>query len=263
MMHDFGVTATRVVFLDLPVSSTSSWPPPGRSIPYRWMPEAGARVGVMPRHGAGSDVRWIGIDPVYVFHVLNAFDDGDRVVIDVVRYDRAFDTAPGRGRSPRPARRWPAGRSTWPPTGSPSSGSTTPPSSSPASTTPWPGAPTATATAPGWRTPDQPGLTGPGQVRPGPRRVDPVRPGRAPLPRGAGVRAGGRRPGRGRGLDPHRGLRRRPRRQRPGHPRRHLLRRPTGGHRPPAGPGALRIPRIVGARPTAARPPGRHGRHRG
>ena len=41
-------------------------------------------------------MRWIDIDPSYVFHVLNAYDDGDAVVLDVLRYDRAFDTATGR-----------------------------------------------------------------------------------------------------------------------------------------------------------------------
>ena len=39
------------------------------------------------------------MDPSYVFHVLNAFDDGDRTVLDVVRYDSVFDTGTGRGRS--------------------------------------------------------------------------------------------------------------------------------------------------------------------
>ena len=34
--------------------------------------------------------------PTYVFHVLNSYDDGDAVVMDVVRYDRAFDTDPGQ-----------------------------------------------------------------------------------------------------------------------------------------------------------------------
>ena len=95
MIHDFGVTATRAVFLDLPVVFDLELAGAGRSIPYRWMPEAGARVGVMPRAGGNAQVRWIGIDPVYVFHVLNCFDDGDGVIIDVVRYDTAFDTAPG------------------------------------------------------------------------------------------------------------------------------------------------------------------------
>ena len=96
MAHDFGVTATRVVFLDLPVVFDLGLASLGRPLPYRWMPDAGARLGVMPRSGSNHDVRWISIDPVYVFHVLNAFDDGDVVVMDVLRYDRAFDTAPGQ-----------------------------------------------------------------------------------------------------------------------------------------------------------------------
>jgi carotenoid cleavage dioxygenase-like enzyme len=95
MIHDFGVTATRVVFLDLPVVFDLDLAASGRQLPFRWFPEAGARVGVMPRDGVGTDIRWISIDPVYVFHVLNAYDDGDSVVMDVVRYDSAFDTAPG------------------------------------------------------------------------------------------------------------------------------------------------------------------------
>ena len=51
MMHDFGVTASRVVFLDLPVVFDLELAAAGRSVPFRWMPEAGARVGVMPRAG--------------------------------------------------------------------------------------------------------------------------------------------------------------------------------------------------------------------
>jgi carotenoid cleavage dioxygenase len=95
MHHDFGVTASRVVFLDLPVVFDLGLVAEGRSLPYRWMPEVGARLGVMPRSGGNADIRWIAIDPVYAFHVLNCYDDGDTVVIDVLRYDRAFDTAPG------------------------------------------------------------------------------------------------------------------------------------------------------------------------
>ena len=95
LMHDFGVTATRVVFLDLPVVFDLDLAGEGRSFPYRWMPEAGARVGVMPRSGAGPDVRWITIDPVYALHVLNAYDAGGSVVMDVVRYDAFADTGPG------------------------------------------------------------------------------------------------------------------------------------------------------------------------
>ncbi len=96
MMHDFGVTATRAVFLDLPILFDLDLAAGGQPLPFRWVPEAGARIGVMPRSGGNGDIRWIGVDPVYVFHVLNAYDDGDTVIMDVIRYDSAFDTEPGR-----------------------------------------------------------------------------------------------------------------------------------------------------------------------
>ncbi len=37
-------------------------------------------------------MRWFEIDPCYVFHTLNAYDDGDSVIVDVVRHDRMFAT---------------------------------------------------------------------------------------------------------------------------------------------------------------------------
>ena len=95
MIHDFAVTATRAVFLDQPVVFDLALATTGRALPFRWMPDAGSRLGVLPRGGRGSEVRWVSMDPSYVFHVVNAFDDGDRTVLDVVRYDSMFDTAPG------------------------------------------------------------------------------------------------------------------------------------------------------------------------
>ena len=37
-------------------------------------------------------MRWFEIDPCYVFHTLNAYEEGTDVVIDVVRHDRMFAT---------------------------------------------------------------------------------------------------------------------------------------------------------------------------
>ena len=95
MMHDFGVTTTRAVFLDQPVVFDLAQATQGRSLPFRWLPDAGSRLGVMPRNGADADLRWVSMDPSYVFHVVNAFDEGERTVLDVLRYDAAFDTEPG------------------------------------------------------------------------------------------------------------------------------------------------------------------------
>lgn len=90
MVHDMGLTESSVVVLDLPVLFDMELV--GKvGLPYRWFDDYQARVGIMPRHGAGQDTRWIDIDSCYVFHPLNAYDDGDEVVIDVVTYERMFE----------------------------------------------------------------------------------------------------------------------------------------------------------------------------
>ncbi len=87
MMHDFVMTSRHVIFMVLPatlrlenVERTGS--------PIGWEPELGARIGVMPRGGSSADVVWFEIDPCFVFHPMNAWDDGGRVVTEVCRYPR-------------------------------------------------------------------------------------------------------------------------------------------------------------------------------
>ncbi len=91
MMHDFQITGRRVLFLDLPVVFDWNAARSGDSFPFRWRKEAGARIGVMPRGGKGSDIQWIPIPPCFVFHTLNAYDDGDRVVLEACRFDSLWE----------------------------------------------------------------------------------------------------------------------------------------------------------------------------
>ncbi|MET9360015.1 carotenoid oxygenase family protein [Streptomyces sp. NPDC006632] len=96
MMHDFHLTASHVVFMDLPaVFDLGTAMRPGGGMPYRWDAEHGARLGVLRRDDPHGEVRWLTIDPCYVFHALNAYDEpgdgagrGDRIVLHVVRYER-------------------------------------------------------------------------------------------------------------------------------------------------------------------------------
>ena len=92
MMHDFSLTESHVVLYDLPVTLDGDKVAAGAPLPYTWDPDYPCRVGVMAREGDGSDVRWFEIEPCYVYHSLNAYDDGDRVVLDVVRHPRTFAT---------------------------------------------------------------------------------------------------------------------------------------------------------------------------
>lgn len=130
MMHDFSLTERYVVFYDLPVTfhagaaveaavpaplrlparlalsaivgrvpipdpisaMMSRGVKPGGTLPYRWNPRYPARVGVMPRDGGAADVRWFEVEPCYVFHPLNAYDEEGAIVLDVVRHPKMFDT---------------------------------------------------------------------------------------------------------------------------------------------------------------------------
>jgi carotenoid cleavage dioxygenase-like enzyme len=91
MVHDFGVTATRIVFMDLPVVFDLGVMAQGYSMPFSWHTNTPARIGVLDRQAETDTTRWIEIDPCYVFHVLNAYDDESRIIMDVVRYDSMFD----------------------------------------------------------------------------------------------------------------------------------------------------------------------------
>ncbi|MEY2465078.1 MAG: carotenoid cleavage oxygenase [Acidimicrobiaceae bacterium] len=90
MIHDCSLTESSVVIYDLPCVFDLELAMSGKSLPYRWDPEYPARLGVLPRDGEAADVRWYDIEPCYVFHPLNAYDDGDRIVLDVVRHPKMF-----------------------------------------------------------------------------------------------------------------------------------------------------------------------------
>jgi len=129
MMHSFSLTEKHVVIYDLPVTfdagqaaamtvpgqlrrpaelvlsaivgrvripdpltaAISARMPTNAQLPYRWNRDYPARIGVLPRDGGSADIRWFDVDPCYVFHPVNAYDDGDSVVLDLVRHDRTFD----------------------------------------------------------------------------------------------------------------------------------------------------------------------------
>jgi len=87
MMHDFVATSGHVVFFDLPAVFDIDAMLSGGT-PISWEPQHGSRIGVLPRDGAGADVTWFELDPFYVFHFLNGWDDGDTVVVDGCRAPR-------------------------------------------------------------------------------------------------------------------------------------------------------------------------------
>ncbi|MTD55511.1 carotenoid oxygenase family protein [Amycolatopsis pithecellobii] len=94
MVHDMGLTTKYAVIMDMPVTFSQAAAMSGDALPYRWDPGHGARVGLLPRHGAAEDIVWCELPGTpYVFHTGNAYDAEDgTVVMDVARYESMFHT---------------------------------------------------------------------------------------------------------------------------------------------------------------------------
>ncbi|HEX3548854.1 MAG TPA: carotenoid oxygenase family protein, partial [Candidatus Elarobacter sp.] len=104
MMHDFALTRDHVLFLDLPVVF-NVMRALRRDMPFAWSDRYGARIGVLRRDDPHGDVRWYDIAPCYVFHVLNAYERGEEIVLDAVRYEDMWRE--GTGMFPRASlHRW-------------------------------------------------------------------------------------------------------------------------------------------------------------
>ncbi len=91
MVHDCSITERFLALYDLPVTFDLDAAMAGTRFPYAWDEDYGARVGLLPKGGEADQVQWFDVEPCYVFHPLNAYDDGDDVVLEVVRHPRMFD----------------------------------------------------------------------------------------------------------------------------------------------------------------------------
>lgn len=83
MMHDFAVTRRHAVFLDFPAIFDFSRAAAGESM-LKYDPGHGARIGLVPRSGEPTP-RWFDVEPCFVFHTLNAWEDGDEVTLVACR----------------------------------------------------------------------------------------------------------------------------------------------------------------------------------
>jgi len=109
MVHDFMVTKRHVLFPVLPLTLSLERAMNGLP-PVAWEPEKGARVGVMARKDGVESLRWFTTEANYVFHVMNAWENGNLITADVMEYPNAplFPNADGSPGAPAAAilRRW-------------------------------------------------------------------------------------------------------------------------------------------------------------
>jgi beta,beta-carotene 9',10'-dioxygenase len=90
-MHSFALTPRFVVLLENPlVVNPLRLLLSGKAFihNYRWKPELGVRIHAFDRASGALHRSWTA-DPFFVFHTINAFDDGDHLVVDLCAYEDA------------------------------------------------------------------------------------------------------------------------------------------------------------------------------
>lgn len=83
--HDMAITENYTILHDLPVYNDEEAYKVGRH-KIRFDSSLPARFGVIPRYGDGSSIRWFEFSPCFVYHVVNAWEEGDEIVMVACRY---------------------------------------------------------------------------------------------------------------------------------------------------------------------------------
>ena len=89
-LHSIGVSADHAVLVETPlrIDLKKALSPfsEGFFELLSWEPDRGTRFVVVDRD-SGETVRTATVDPFFTFHIVNAYDDGDAVVVDLVEFE--------------------------------------------------------------------------------------------------------------------------------------------------------------------------------
>jgi carotenoid cleavage dioxygenase-like enzyme len=77
--HDMAFTEHYSILNDFPLFWDPSMLKDDIHLP-RFFPDLPSRFGVVPRYG--TEVRWFEAEPTYALHFINAYEDGDEIVLD-------------------------------------------------------------------------------------------------------------------------------------------------------------------------------------
>ncbi|KAK4797941.1 hypothetical protein SAY86_030267 [Trapa natans] len=86
IMHDFAITTNYAIFMDLPLYLRPVMMVKGNGFPYMFDETKNARFGVLSRYAKDDlQIRWFELPNCYIFHNVNAWEEGDEVVLVTCR----------------------------------------------------------------------------------------------------------------------------------------------------------------------------------
>lgn len=93
ILHDMAITENYSIILDLPLM----WDPQALKQGKRktfFDQKLPTRFGIIPRHGESQDIRWFEANPCYIYHTINAYEEGNSIVLVACRVENPIPSAP-------------------------------------------------------------------------------------------------------------------------------------------------------------------------
>ncbi|WP_454254474.1 carotenoid oxygenase family protein [Pseudomonas sp. Marseille-Q8238] len=85
MPHDMAISKHYSILHDLPLVHCPEALRHGRH-KIKFDPSLPTRLGVIPRYGKADEVRWFDFSPCFIYHTINAWEEGDELVMVGCRY---------------------------------------------------------------------------------------------------------------------------------------------------------------------------------
>ncbi|MFV0248794.1 MAG: carotenoid oxygenase family protein [Tenacibaculum sp.] len=80
--HDLAITKNYSILMDLPLVMDQNAYSNGRA-KIVFKDSKPSRFAVIPRYGSNKDVKWFTANPCFIYHVVNAWEEGNEIVMDV------------------------------------------------------------------------------------------------------------------------------------------------------------------------------------
>ncbi len=101
LLHDTAITEHYTILLDFPMLWEIDRLKSGKRR-VGFDTALPSRFGIVPRHGSNADVRWFETPPCYCYHTINAYEDGDAIVLTACRIENPLPrTRESDGKIPR------------------------------------------------------------------------------------------------------------------------------------------------------------------
>ena len=100
LQHDMAITERHSLVFDMSLMWDPELLKQGKTR-VRFFRDKPSRIGVLPRHASGDQIRWFECSPFYMYHSINAWEEGDEIVLIGCRIEHPLADDPANPASER------------------------------------------------------------------------------------------------------------------------------------------------------------------